>query len=880
MTLLQFYAIFSTLLALALGLAHLYRRRRRAPDSENDSAIITLAERSRELTEINRLSIAITSTLALDEVLKSIVTTLMRFYPEHCIATVQLLDPQTYKLYTRASSIPLSPASQQIEFPAGEGIVGVAIREQHTVNVPNVLEDPRYMPGPTPPTYRALIVTPLVANEEVLGALSLNSTRPGDFTAEDVLRLESIARYAAIAVQNARLYEQAQQELQERQQAKRSLQNYAHRLQILHEIDQAIVAARAPRTIALAALGYLRQLIPCQRLTLVEFQPDAPPQVLAIESDQHLKTDIVQRTESSIRNILSQGHIQGVDDLESLDDPTPWQRALRNEGIRAYFITPLLVHGELIGALHLEATTPHAFTAQDIDTAAEVGALLAVAIRQARLYRALQQRADELAQATREAQEARAAAEAANQTKSIFLANMSHELRTPLNAILGFAQLLDQDETLQPQQHENLAIILRSGEHLLTLINDILEFSKMEAGHITLQLQPCDLYRLLDGLEDMFRIRAEQKGLTLACERDPATPRWIETDEGKLRQILINLLSNAVKYTSTGGVTLYTTYDEEHLICVITDTGPGIPTEEQVEIFEPFLQTTNGQTVREGSGLGLPISHRFSALLGGTLTVESVVGRGSTFRLRIPVVPIAAPIVETPISNAPPRQVIGLAPNQPAYRLLIAEDRPINRQMFVQLLKPLQLPLRTASDGQEALEIWERWQPDLIWMDMRMPVLDGRAVTREVRAREAASGDDHRTVIIAVTGVTYEKDQQQIMAEGCDDLMRKPFSRQEIFALLAKHLGLRYLYAAPTTEGLETRLLTAPATDTEFPGTWLLELEQATHAADLTQILALIEQLRPQQPQQATQLIAHANNFDYEAIINWVQATRAKSKGV
>jgi PAS domain S-box-containing protein len=331
-------------------------------------------------------------------------------------------------------------------------------------------------------------------------------------------------------------------------------------------------------------------------------------------------------------------------------------------------------------------------------------------------------------------QEARRAAEAANQAKSAFLANMSHELRTPLNAILGFTQLMDRDPNLTAEQQENLGIINRSGEHLLALINEVLEMSKIEAGRVTLEENSFDLYRLLDGLEEMFRLRARDKGLALSFERAENVPQYVRTDEGKLRQVLSNLLGNAVKFTQEGGVALRVgTKDEgrrtkdqppsvvrrSSLVFEVEDTGPGMAPEELAVVFDPFVQATSGQQPQEGTGLGLSISQQYVRLMGGDITVSSEVGRGSLFQFDVQAGLADAAEVQ---AAQPRRRVLGLEPNQPIYRLLVAEDKETNRQLLVKLLEPLGFEVQEAVNGQEAIEVWERWEPHLIWMDMRMPV--------------------------------------------------------------------------------------------------------------------------------------------------------------
>ncbi len=397
---------------------------------------------------------------------------------------------------------------------------------------------------------------------------------------------------------------------------------------------------------------------------------------------------------------------------------------------------------------------------------------------------------------------AKEAAETANRAKSEFLANMSHELRTPLNAIIGFSQLLAHDKNLDSGQRENLKIICGSGEHLLTLINQVLDLATVEAGRITLNKTNFDLWYLLDEAENMFRLYTKNKGLELLFERAPDVPRHIRTDEMKFRQTLINLLNNAVKFTKTGGVSVRVkqTSDPElikkvknsevSLTFEIEDTGPGIAPDELNCLFQAFSQTETGRTSGQGTGLGLAISRNFAEQMGGLIRVESEPGRGTTFTFQIPVGAADQSDIET---DKPARKVIALEPNQPRYRILIADDQEDNRLLLVSLLAPLGFDLHEAGNGREAVEMWEAWRPHLICMDMRMPVMDGCEAVKMIREREADS-ETPDTVIIAVTAGAFEDDRKIALNAGCDAFLGKPFLESDLSDLIAKHLGVCFIY--------------------------------------------------------------------------------------
>ena len=476
---------------------------------------------------------------------------------------------------------------------------------------------------------------------------------------------------------------------------------------------------------------------------------------------------------------------------------------------------------------------------------------------------------------------AKDAAEAANRSKSTFLANMSHELRTPLNVILGFTQLMERDTSLSDRQRQYITTINRSGEHLLNLINDVLEMSKIEAGRITLHPEPFDLGYLLDTLQEMFRVRAEAKQIGLDFVQLSSLPPAIIADAGKLRQVLINLLSNAVKFTEQGQITLQVEMDMQHqqtqdttslmmtalLRFRIADTGIGIAPHEIEQLFQPFVQTASGLQVKEGTGLGLTISRQFVQLMGGEITVESVVGQGSTFCFQIPVTLAIAPNSSALTRSQP---VLGLAPDQPTYRLLIVDDRLDNRTLLTHLLQPLGFETQTASNGQEAIAVWQTWQPHLIWMDMRMPILDGYDATRQIRDLERSQGVvDTPTKIIALTASAFEEQRATVLASGCDDFVRKPFREQVIFDKLTEHLGVQFLYGqAVESSEAEAAPVLQPRALQAMPALWLQDLHQAAIAIDSDRLLQLVTEIPPEQEALAQALANLIERFEFDAILD------------
>jgi len=424
--------------------------------------------------------------------------------------------------------------------------------------------------------------------------------------------------------------------------------------------------------------------------------------------------------------------------------------------------------------------------------------------------------AEGMRRARRRAEALRVEAERANRAKSAFLANMSHELRTPLNAVLGFSRLLGNDPALAAGHRDTMGLITRSGEHLLDLIDNVLEMSRMEAGHVALEEVDTDLRRVVDDALALMRLRAGEKGLDLTSRIAQEVPRAVRADPVRLRQVLINLMGNAIKFTSVGHVALRvdvvstTPGGPTRVVFEIEDSGPGIALEDQARIFDAFERAVATGEAQAGTGLGLAICRDLVGRMGGTLGVTSIPGQGATFRVELPMVVLS----EEECAPYMPgdRRVVGLEPGQRRWRVLIAEDRPENRLLLRRMLEPVGFDVIEAVDGLDAISRFQDGRPDLVFMDIRMPRLDGREATRRIKATPQGA----RTPVIAITAHALDDERREILAAGCDGFLRKPVRDSDVFEALSTHLGARFRFSdespkAPAAELHPTDLVGLPA---------------------------------------------------------------------
>ncbi len=726
---------------------------------------------------------------------------------------------------------------------------------------------------------------PLLIQDRLLGVVALFTRHP--LHQETMDEIASAAKAITLGI-DRKLTEAALQERAQRDQAMSRLIRNMHRSLDLE-------------TVFRVTTHDLRQTLCCDRVVIHQFLATGHrqfkyesvslewtplEQLSAFTSRDEAEEPIPTLLSSQMDSSLGAG-IFWVPDISTAGFDAAALELLEHMQAKAYITVPVCVGSQLWGTLTTyQNGHPRYWSEAEVKLVTQVGNQLGVAIQQAELLHRTREQASALKQA-------KEAADAANQAKSEFLANMSHELRTPLNAILGFTQLMQWDDNLSVDQRDYIETINRSGEHLLSLINDILEMSKIEAGKHTLNADQFDLNQLLETLYEMMAMRATSKGLQLVFDLPASLPHLIYTDEGKLRQILLNLLSNAIKFTPSGLVTLRIRPVEsrdlrlsEHadlkfptappglqaapclLAIAVEDTGVGIAKDEFERLFQPFTQTRSGLRSQEGTGLGLPITQRFVHLLGGHLSVVSQPNQGSTFTVYLPVLQLPDTAILSAAATTAKRAV-KLAPGQPAYRILVVDDAPTNRLILMRMLGKLGFDIREAENGEEAIAQWECWQPHLIWMDMRMPVMDGATATEQIK--RCPGGQN--TVIIALTASAFEEQRQEVLHAGCDDFVRKPFRETEILEKIATHLGVQYAYTdiPPVSPDQSTSpsivALRSDDLATVSPE-WLQQLYWAAAQGNDATIATLLQQLEISHPPLVNGLSQLLETYRFDKIMD------------
>jgi PAS domain S-box-containing protein len=458
---------------------------------------------------------------------------------------------------------------------------------------------------------------------------------------------------------------------------------------------------------------------------------------------------------------------------------------------------------------------------------------------------------------------AKAEAEAANRSKSTFLANMSHEIRTPLNAIIGFSQLLNREQ-LSSIQKGYAVSIYRSGEHLLKLINDILELSKIEAGRFTLNPSNTDILALIDDIKMMFREQAQFRKLQMIFETSDNLPLYLIVDENKLRQIFINLIGNALKFTTEGGIAVRIRFDPTdvesgRLMAEIEDSGPGISENELGNLFRQFEQASAGIKTSSGTGLGLALSRELAVLMGGNINVKSEEGKGSVFSFNVAVKKGASDTHDKKNN----KRITGIMDPIGKYRILVVDDKEENRKVATDLLISVGFEVNEAVNGKEAISIFEQWNPHLILMDMRMPVMDGYEATRRIKSTEKG----RQTPVVAITASLFEDDKAKAITQDIDGYIRKPFRENELFNTIGQILGIVFITDEEKPDDPPSRYLNNPDAIVEdmakMPQDLRTQMLNKVEAADFHQLIELINNIKSDNPELADHLVTLANNYDY-----------------
>jgi PAS domain S-box-containing protein len=468
-------------------------------------------------------------------------------------------------------------------------------------------------------------------------------------------------------------------------------------------------------------------------------------------------------------------------------------------------------------------------------------------------------------QAELELFKARHQAEAANRAKSAFLANMSHELRTPLNAVLGYAQVVQQSPDLAESLHGHIDKIRRGGDYLLTLINDILDLSKIEAGRIELYPEEFKTQGFFEEISDIFRFRVEQKGIDFHYCADASLPHCLQADTKRLRQVVLNLLGNAVKFTTQGHVALSVAYQHGYLRLCVEDTGIGIASEDLATIFKPFSQTGDSHYKAQGTGLGLSITRKIVERMGGEISVDSEPGQGSRFHVQIPLEagfdhPAA---VSEGADNMPQREIIGYRRtdrSDDSLRILIVDDIANNREVLAHMLLPQGFTLQTADSGETCVQKAPQFQPDAVLMDMRMPGINGLEAMQQLHALPALEN----LPVIIISASVYHEDRKIALQQGCVAYLNKPIEQGVLCQTLEKYLPLAWEYAATAPNATLPEI-------SNFPAAWLDALTHAVSMGNRRQILALLQEQREQGASLPDKLQAWVEAYEYPYILEWIK---------
>jgi PAS domain S-box-containing protein len=613
-------------------------------------------------------------------------------------------------------------------------------------------------------------------------------------------------------------------DISDRKQAEETLRLQAERERLIGLITQRIRQSLNLDEILNTTVEEVRQLLQNDRVVLFKLCKDGVGRVITESISPGVPATVGEEFPDEvfpeqIYQYYCQGKPRVVPNIAQDKFAACITEYLQNLGVKSKLVIPILRNsqgGETANSClqNPETALWGVMTAHDcsglrqwhqweIDLLCSLATQIGIAIQQSELYFQLEAQLTELKQAKAALQQAKEVAEVANRAKSEFLANMSHELRTPLNGILGYTQLLKRDTNLTDQQQNSLSIIHQCGEHLLTLIEDVLDLSKIEAQKMELYPTEFHFPNFLKGISDLFKMRTQQKDISFTYKIISPLPQGVNADKKRLRQVLINLLSNAVKFTDRGGVTFKVGYVRSSKFSVLSseledstqnspkirfqveDTGIGIESSKLAEIFLPFHQVGDRSRAVEGTGLGLAISQKLVQMMGSEIKVRSTLGKGSVFWFDLDLPEISG--WHEPNSSGD-RRIVGFKGHK--RKVLIVDDYAVNRSFLQDLLEPLGFEILEAVDGQDCLNKAAVFEPDLILMDLVMPGLDGLEATRRLRQLPQLKN----MVAIALSANVFESTKQESLAAGCQDFLPKPVQAKQLLESLTVHLGVEWIY--------------------------------------------------------------------------------------
>jgi PAS domain S-box-containing protein len=783
--------------------------------------------RQQELESLNQIVTSINSTFDLNQILDDILKHVLKI-SQADRANIMMPADEGELLVSVACRSVESDLPLFFKTKRGEGAAGHVFKEKKPLVIPNIKNDPRFCPSQIKDIkvddWDAKTVGylgfPLVSQGREVGVLSLTTISPREFSPTLISFLETVCGAVTISIEHALSHRDVQL------RAEKLAGEISVQKQKVENILQSIADGVFTVDTAYRIGSWNRGAEIITGWTAKEVLGKHCSEVLDSIDLEGKKTCGTDRC--PVRTVFTtKKAVSAVDVMERYKDKT--------RGLAAHSAAPLLDEkGGVSGAVSVF---------RDVTLERE-------------LVRGIQR---------------------ANQAKSAFLANMSHEIRTPLNAILGFSQILQKDPALTANQQRQIETIRNGGEHLLVLINEVLEMSKIEAGHLVLNETAFDFLALVRELADMFQVRIKEKGLHFHVELDDGVPRTIVGDEGKLRQVFINLLGNAIKFTERGRIDWILRAKKKgesriRLWADIRDTGPGIEANDQGRIFDAFEQGSIGVKSGGGAGLGLAISRQYARRMGGDVTVTSELGKGSCFHLEIDVEKAEG---GQRGQEEPVRVVVGIKPGRGSLRILVADDLTENRMLLVEMLKSVGFETREACDGLDAISIFEEWSPHAILMDIRMPKLGGHDATRRIKVTEKGK----KTPIIAVSASALEQDRQQSLAAGADDFLGKPVQESDVFEKLQKHLGVEYVFVesrqrkeeapAEGEGGRSLRDVMASA-----PPEILRQLKNAVVSADYDLILKLVEQIAFSDDNAAKILRGMVERFEYQQLLEQLEEKR------